>query len=174
MKHPLCAAACAAAVMATLGLAPARAAGAPRDFLKIAIKGDNSEIMLGRLGERRAATPAARNFSQTLVADHSRARSEAARLAARLHIRPPRGPEKEAVEERNRLRDLSGWAFDREFARYMVEDHHKDIAGFRAQAGANDGPVSALARHQLPTLRKHLDMALRLNARFGRYTEQQP
>ena len=173
MKHTLCTAACAAAVVATLGLAPAMA-GSPRDFLKDAIKGDNSEIMLGKLGERRAATPAGRDFAQTLVADHSRARSEAVRLARRLHVRPPLGPQKEALEARRHLSRLSGWSFDREFARYMVQDHQSDIAKFRKEADAGRGATSALAQRQLPTLHKHLDMAQRLNARFARYTQRQP
>jgi putative membrane protein len=158
---------------ASASLAPAMA-GSARDFLKDAIRGDNSEIMLGRLGEQRAATPAARNFGQTLAADHSRAKSEAVRVASRLHMRPPHGVDREAREERNRLLGLSGWAFDREFARYMVGDHHKDIAKFRKEADTHDGAAAALARRQLPTLHKHLDMALALNARFGRYSERQP
>lgn len=173
MSHPFCAVACAAAVLASLGSAPA-AADRAHDFLKQAIMGDDSELLLGRMGERYAATPAARSFAQTLVADHTEARFEAVRLAAHLHMRPPRVPQKEAVEERARLRSFSGWAFDGEFARYMVEDHQKDIAKFLKEAGARDGATSALARRQLPTLRKHLAMALRLNGRFARYTQRQP
>ena len=173
MRRPLCAAAGAAAVIAALSLAPALA-DRPRDFLKDAITSDNSEIMLGRMGERRAATPAARSFAQTLVADHARAKSEALRLAMRLHMRLPTRPDKEVLRERDRLRSLSGWAFDREFARYMVEDHRKDIAKFRKEADANRGATSALARQQLQTLRKHLDVALRLEARFERYSQRQP
>lgn len=173
MKHPLCVVVRAAAVVATLGFTPTFAGGA-RDFLNDAVKGDNAEIMLGKIGERRAATPAAREFAATLVADHSRARSETLRVAGHLHMRPSRGPAKEAMEERSRLDGLSGWAFDREFARYLVQDHQKDIAKFRKEADGGHGATQALAQRQLPTLRKHLDMALRLNARFARYTECQP
>lgn len=173
MKNSMCAAACVAAVVATLGLAPALA-DSPRDFLKKAIRGDNSEITLGRLGERRAETPAVRSFSQTLVADHTRARSEALRLAAHMRMRAPRGPQREALEEGRRLSALSGWAFDAEFARYMVQDHQRDIATFRQEASAGRGATSALAQRQLPTLRKHLEMAQRLDGRFTRYTQRQP
>lgn len=173
MKHPLCAAACVTAVVATLGVAPVFA-DSPQDFLRDAIKGDNSEIMLGRLGERRAETPAARDFAQTLVVDHTKARFEALRVAAHMRMRPPRGPQKEALEAQRRLSGLSGWAFDAEFARHMVHDHQEDIAKFRKEANAARGATSALAKRQLPTLRKHLDMALRLNARFASYTQRQP
>ena len=172
MKHPLCAAALAATVVAMLDLAPAMA-DSGRDFLKAAIKGDNSEIMLGRLGERRAATPATRSFARTLVADHTLARSDALRLAAHLRMRPPRGPQKEALEARRRLIGLSGWAFDAAFALYMVQDHQEDIAKFREEAKAGRGATSALAQRQLPTLPEHLDMALRLDGRLARYAQRQ-
>lgn len=173
MKHPLCAAACVAAVLAVLDLTPALA-DSQRDFLREAIRGDNSEIMLGRIGERRAATPAVRSFAETLVADHRQARAEALRLAARLHMRPARGAQQEAMKERERLHGFAGWGFDAEFARYMVQDHRQDIAKFRHEADAGHGAASALARHQLPTLRKHLAMALQLNERFARYTQREP
>ena len=172
MKHALWAA-CAVAVVATFAFAPARA-GSPHDFLRDAIRGDNSEIMLGRIGEHRAATPAARSFAQMLVDDHGRAKSEALRLAVRLHVRPPRGPEKEALKERGRLRRLSGWEFDREFAQYMVKDHQKDIAKFQREANSGRGATSTLARRELPTLHKHLDVALSLDQHMARYTQGKP
>ncbi|HLY07605.1 MAG TPA: DUF4142 domain-containing protein [Rhizomicrobium sp.] len=173
MKSRWRVAACAVAIVATLGLAPA-IADRPRDFLRNAIKGDNSEIMLGKLGEHCAATPAVRSFSQTLVDDHTQARSAAVRLATRLRMRVPRGPQWDALEERRRLSGLTGWSFDAELVRYMVQDHQKDIAKFRQEASAGHGQTSALAERQLPTLRKHLDMALRLDGRFTRYTQRQP
>lgn len=173
MTHPVCAAACAAAVAVTFTVSQA-AADSPRDFLNYAIRGDNSEIMLGRMGVQRAETPAGRDFAQTLVTDHTQARSEAVRVAAHLRMRPPRGVAREAIEARDHLRRLSGWAFDREFARYMVGDHQNDIAKFRKEADAGRGPTSALAQRQLPTLQRHLAMALRLKERLAAYSQRQP
>jgi len=41
----------------------------------------------------------------------------------------------------------------------MIEDHRNDIAKFEAQARSGDPRTAALARRQLPTLRKHLRIA---------------
>lgn len=54
---------------------------------------------------------------------------------------------------------MRGRAFDMEVRRYMIDDHHKDIAKFQEQARSGDRRTANLARAQLPTLRKHLRIA---------------
>ncbi len=56
-------------------------------------------------------------------------------------------------------RGLNGSEFDREFARYMVQDHEKDISKFKNEASSGRGAVPQLAERTLPTLDKHLHMA---------------
>ena len=63
-----------------------------------------------------------------------------------------------------KLQQLSGRDFDHEFIRVMVEDHQKDIAEFKKEAGEGHGPVEQLAAQTLPTLEKHLQMAQSLSA----------
>jgi putative membrane protein len=65
----------------------------------------------------------------------------------------------EARSEQRKLERLRGRAFDREVRRYMINDHEKDIAKFEAQARSGDRRTAALAREQLPVLRKHLRIA---------------
>jgi putative membrane protein len=147
---------------------PARA-DSPRNFLIDAQNGANSEIMLGRLAIERGRSPGVREFGQTLVTDHSQAREEVRSLGLQFGVPPSREVTPEAREERERLMAMRGRGFDREFVRYMIEDHRKDIGEFRDEAREQHGSVSTLARRQLPTLRKHLDMALALDNRGGRF-----
>lgn len=143
---------------ALLAAAPAIAAP-PAKFLKDAIQGDYSESTLGRLIASKGASAQVRSFGATLARDHGAALPQAQRVAAREHlqIRPTMAPE--ARDELYRLKRLNGAAFDREVARYMVNDHQKDIAEFKEQARTGDRATSALAAATLPTLRKHLSMA---------------
>jgi putative membrane protein len=154
------------ASFAMAGLLAAGASGAqPREarhFLTDAIRGDNSEMMLGQMAAERGASPALRAFGQTLHDDHAQARQEAVRLAANFGISDTQAPMPEAVKERRKLERLHGRAFDREFAHYMVGDHRKDIAEFR-KAARQGGPTAELAQRTLPTLQKHLAMAQRLD-----------
>lgn len=149
-----------AALALALAVPLAAQAQDPQQFLHKAIKGDNSEIMLGHMAENRGASPDVRRFGHTLVKDHSMARDQAMHVASRMGVRPPDGPTREAMGERALLSGMHGRAFDREFVHYMINDHRKDIEDFRDEAHAMNGPASRMAREQLPTLRKHLDMAL--------------
>jgi putative membrane protein len=130
-----------------------------QDFLKDAIKGDNSEIRLGQLAARNGATAAVRDYGRILVADHRKAKAQASRVANQIGIEPPSGAMLKADAEYVKLRVLSGKSFDREFVGYMIKDHQQDIHDFSAMARTHNGPVGDLAQKQLPTLRKHLHMA---------------
>jgi putative membrane protein len=129
-------------------------------FLTQAMKGDNSEIMLGRIAAKRGATAQTRQFGDTLVTDHGKGKRQVSALARRMGVARTDQVAPEAAAERVKLARLHGRAFDAEFARYMVDDHEKDIAKFEAESRRRqDGPVATLAANTLPTLRKHLAMA---------------
>ena len=151
----------AAGVMALAVGATALAAG-PSDFMKKAIQGDNSEIMLGQLAQKKAMNAGVKDFGQTLVADHTQAKQDAVKLAATVGVTPPSTPMPEAKAEYKKLQGMSGAAFDKEFVGYMVTDHKKDIADFTKEANSGSGAVPDMARKTLPTLKKHLAMAQKL------------
>lgn len=143
---------------ALLASSGAIAAPAAR-FLHDAIQGDNSESRLGALIASRGSGNAVRSYGRTLESDHRIARVQAAAVARRMHLPVPTSMMPEARSEYAKLQHMRGRAFDREVKRYMTEDHHKDIADFQDQAKKGDRQTAALARAQLPVLRKHLHMA---------------
>jgi putative membrane protein len=159
MLNRLLAAGAAALTLAGAAQAPGHD---ERHFLSDALKGDNSEMALGQLAAERAASPGVRDFGRMLHDDHAHARDEVIRVGSRLGVRPTKEMTPEARQEMAKLRRLHGRAFDREFVRYMVDDHRKDIAEFRRQAGGR-GPVADLARTTLPDLQRHLDTATQLS-----------
>ncbi len=134
------------------------AAKSPQEFIKDAIQGDNSEIMLGQLAQQKGGEKV-KTFGQTLVTDHTLAKQQAGDVAKTLGVAPPSDPMTEAKDEESKLSRMSGKDFDREFAAYMVTDHKKDIAEFQDQASADNGSASALAAKQIPVLKQHLQMA---------------
>lgn len=134
-------------------------AAPPRSFLDDAIKGDNSEMALGRVIAARGYSAQVRRFGSTLIRDHTHARAQAAAVARSYGMRPPTSMMPEARSEMRLLTRLHGRAFDREVRRYMIDDHRKDIAAFQEQVRTGDRRTAHLARAQLPTLRKHLRIA---------------
>ena len=149
-----------AAIALLLGSASVPAlAESPRDFIRDAVIGDNSEIMLGRLAERAGGSPQVKDFGHMLVKDHTKAKRQASLVARKLGVTPPTRSAVAADGEYAKLQLLSGVSFDREFSGYMLKDHQEDIAAFKAEADGDTGPAGALARKQLPTLHKHLELA---------------
>jgi putative membrane protein len=141
-------------------LASSAATAAPASkFLHDAIQGDNSETRLGQLIASHGSSAQVRSFGRTLAGDHGTARVQASALARRMHVSVPRSMMPEARAEYNKLERLRGHAFDREVKRYMIHDHQKDISDFEKQARSGDRQTAALARAQLPVLRKHLRIA---------------
>jgi putative membrane protein len=116
-------------------------------------------MRLGRLAEQQGHAPALRAFGRTLARDHAAARQQVLPVAKAHGVPATTETTPEARTEYAKLKRMHGWAFDQEFARYMVKDHRKDIADFEKQARHGDKSTRRLAQRTLPTLRKHLRLA---------------
>jgi putative membrane protein len=163
------------AVVAAFALvATAAYADSAGDFLMDAAKGDNAEIMMGKLAEQKAQSAGVKKFGRTLVADHTRAKNEVAKLATSMSVSMPSDVKPDAQQAYDKLAQTSGAEFDQQFVNHMVEDHQKDIAAFTKEAKAKDGKVSALAEKQLPTLKKHLALAESLQGKSSMQGMQMP
>lgn len=147
-------------LLASALLAPAAAfAAPPAQFLREAIQGNYSEVTLGRLIEKQGYSEQARRFGWLLVRDHSRGLSQAQAIAARLNLRIPATLTPEARRELSLLRRLNGRRFDREVRRYMIADHRKDIADFKAQVRSGDRATAGYAAATVPVMEHHLAVA---------------
>ena len=152
-------------LIATAIAVPAAAIAAPpATFLRDAIQGNFSEVTLGRIIQNRGASPQVRHFGAMLVRDHSNGLAQAQRISARLGLRIPATLTPEARSEQRLLRHLNGRAFDREVRRYMINDHRKDIAEFRAQARSGDRATAGYAAATVPVMRRHLLTAQSIRA----------
>lgn len=147
------------AALALAGAAHAQNDDKARHFLKDAMEGDNSEVMLGKLAV--AQGDATKSYGQMLVDDHSMHLPKVEKVAAGLNVPKDSETMPAAQKERDKLKGLHGADFDKEFAKYMAKDHKKDIADYE-KAAKMPGAVGQLAQQTLPTLHKHLDEAKRL------------
>lgn len=153
-----------AAVVGIASLSTAAFAASDKSFLKKALEGDNSEVALGQMAEKGGASAGTRDFGRMLHTDHAAAKAKALPVAQAHGVSDTDAMAPEAKAEAMRLKRLHGAAFDREFARYMVKDHKKDISDFEKQATTGDAATAGLARDTLPDLRRHLEMAQKLSA----------
>jgi len=133
-------------------------------FMTQAIEGNFAEVKMGQLAQQKGATDDVKSFGKTLVDDHGKANDAAMKTAKDIGMNnPPSGPSKTQTTAHDKLAKLSGQAFDRAFARDMVRDHKKDIAEYE-RAAKESSPVGQYAKDQLPVLRKHLQMAEKIES----------
>lgn len=149
-----------ACLFAFLFVGAARAADPPRtaDVLDKLHNSNLTEIEAGKLAQDNGHAKATKDYGKMLVADHTDADRQVRALAKEEKIDLSAGT---PVVGSNSLADLTaGPAFDRRFARSMVEDHKKEIAEVTAARDATtDAKLKTLLTALLPALEKHESMA---------------
>ncbi len=134
------------------------ASAADQAFLTDAMKGDNSEVALGKIAQSKGASQGVKDLGSMLVTDHGAHKTQLAALAQQNGVVVTDDVMDEAKTLETKLDGLSGAAFDKAFVDAAVEDHQKDIAKYEQQAKGT-GPVAEMAQQTLPTLKKHLETA---------------
>jgi putative membrane protein len=121
------------------------------------------EIEMGRLAQKRGQANGVTTFGTMLIHDHTAADQQVVALAARekidlAAIAPPIKDDKMA-----KLRTLKGMAFDKAFARAMLDDHTQDVDEAKAARDrTTDAALKVLLMSTIPTLEQHRDIAQRL------------
>ena len=140
-------------------------ASSDRDFLEATAKGSDAEADLGRLAQEKALNPSVRDFSGTVVQDHTEIAARARSLAGRYGVSIRPGP---ASENKGTLSKLSGNDFDKEFIKFMVEKHEKGVRDFQEKSTKADNmEVRDFAATTLPMLQGHLEAARHEQERLG-------
>ncbi len=155
-------------VAATLMVLPAQArnihranrASADSTFVMKAAAGGEAEVQMARLAQTKATNPAVKELANKLVEDHTKANEMLKQTVSKMNMSWPTSMDAKAQSEYNRLQNLSGADFDREFARHAVADHKEDISLFQREIDHGSDPeVKGWASQNLPALQEHLRMA---------------
>lgn len=131
-------------------------------FVKESMQGNLAEVKVGGLAQQKGESQGVKDFGAMLAKDHSAANERAKQLAAAVGVSPPSQPTVKQKASYQELSALSGAEFDRHFVKSMVKDHQEDIAKYEKESNSGSGPAADYARAILPDLRKHLEMAQRL------------
>ena len=129
-------------------------------FMRQAAADSLAEIQMGQLALHKTSSAQVRQLAQRILDDHTKANTELASIAERLHVTLPTAPmpmQQQAIEK---LRATSGTAFDRAYASQMVKDHRTAIKlfGMHSEHGTDSG-LRQFASATLPALKTHLQMA---------------
>jgi putative membrane protein len=138
---------------------------APADeaFAQKAATGGHAEVELGNLAMQKASSNRVKEFAQRMVSDHGQANQQLEQIASNRNLELSKMLPTEAQEEHDRLSKMSGAQFDREYMRFMVKDHEKDVAEFqKAMNEVQDNDLKQFITQTLPAMQEHLKMAQEL------------
>lgn len=128
-----------------------------KDFAQEASRGGLLEVAAGNLAKERGTSQAVKDFGARMVTDHTKANEELASLLKSKNVVVDVSYDKDQQKELDKLADLSGKDFDKEYIDAMVKDHKDDVDAFKkASEKADDPDLRSWAAKTLPTLESHL------------------
>ena len=139
------------------------------EFMVKAASGGMMEVALGNMAANQATNPEVKSFAKMMVTDHTKANEELKTLAASKNVTLPTRMGEDHQKHVDKMADLRGADFDREYMSMMVEDHEEDVEDFREASQENeyDAEVKAFAGKTLTTLEKHLQQAKQIRDKLS-------
>ena len=151
--------------------APAVVPGAPvaalteRDaqFIAAQLEHNMAEVLAAQRALEHSQNASVRGFAQKMITDHNYAQSTLEPIASMHHIQPPTTLSDPHREMLDRLSQLSGPAFDREYVNSMVNEHALEISAFNTELPVVvDAHVSAWVQNTRPMLLQHHEIGQQL------------
>ncbi len=129
-------------------------------FIKEAAKGNNFEIAMAEIAERKAQDSQVKQYAAMLRREHQKANDQLKPIARAHGVSLTTAEGNMHEDKMHDLNQASGSEFDKQYITDMLRDHQKDIAKFeKASQQLQDSDVKQYAENTLPTLRQHLQRA---------------
>jgi len=126
-------------------------------FVKKALEGNMAEIQMGQLALEKSSDDQVKQFAQRMVDDHGKMLDQLKPAAQAMGVKVPDGPSKGAMKNMDKMKGLSGDAFDQAYIKDMVKDHKKDSSEFKQEAQSTQNPqLKQLVTEASQTIDSHL------------------
>src|SRR3954469_20385496 len=100
--------------------------GPDQKFLERAMESNVAEIQMGRLALEKSTDEQVRHFAIQMTEDHGKMLDDFKQAVQGLNIPVPAEPSKGALKTIDKLKGLSGDAFDQAYIKEMVKAHKED------------------------------------------------
>lgn len=131
-----------------------------KSFLQEAIQGNEAEIALAEVAQRKAQSPQVKQLAADLAKDHREANQKLRPIAQQHGITMNQSLSNKKDEKLDELQTLNGSEFDKSYVKAMLKDHQKDIQKYQqALRNIPESDVKLYVQGVLPTLRQHLQHA---------------
>lgn len=117
-----------------------------RDFVEKAAQGGMAEVQLGKLASERGQNAQVKQFGTMMVRDHTKANDELKQVVSAYNVALPTGLDQKHMDLMEKLRNLRGAEFDREYISAMVDGHQEMQGLLEDRAGDAGDTTPATAR----------------------------
>jgi putative membrane protein len=130
---------------------------ADKAFVKKALEGNIGEIEMGKLALQKSNDDQVKQFAQRMVDDHGKMLDEMKPAAQQMGVKVPEGPSKGQMKSMDKMKALSGDAFDQAYIKDMVKDHKGDDNDFKMEAQSTQNPqLKQMVMQSDQTIESHL------------------
>jgi putative membrane protein len=109
-------------------------------FVKKALEGNMAEVQMGQLALQKSSDDQVKQFAQRMVDDHGKMQDQLKPVAQQMGVKVPDGPSKGQMKNMDKMKSLSGDAFDKAYIKDMVKDHKSDDSDFKLEAQSTQNP----------------------------------
>jgi putative membrane protein len=126
-------------------------------FVKKALEGNIGEIEMGKLALQKSNDDQVKQFAQRMVDDHGKMQDQLKPAAEQMGVKVPEGPSKGQMKSMDKMKALSGDAFDQAYIKDMVKDHKTDDNDFKMEAQSTQNPqLKQMVMQSDQTIESHL------------------
>ncbi len=126
-------------------------------FIRKAAEAGMAEVALGKLAEEKGNDEKVRSFGEQMVKDHNIANENLSKVAKDLDYAIPAELPEDKKQNIQALSGLSGEAFDRAYAKQMVENHRQAVDLYESAVhSAKEPSVKGFAGETLTVIKEHL------------------
>ena len=136
-----------------------------QEFVNRASSSNMFEIAAGNLAISKGVNAEIKSYGNHMVTDHSAEATEMMNLARSKGWNIPETMMDKERQQMEKLNNLTGNAFEKEFVNIMVMSHQDAVALFNlagSPMGVPDPDLRTMANNKVPTLKMHLEHATAL------------
>lgn len=130
-----------------------------QEFATKAAQGGLAEVKLSKLAMDRAQSMEVKHFARKMVEDHSKANTELKQIAEKQNLTLPTSLDDKHQDTYQKLSQLRGADFDKEYMKAMADDHDDTVKLLRNEIDNGQNPqLKSFASKTLPVVQRHDEM----------------
>ncbi len=147
---------------------PSSSMAADKTFVMMADEGNTAEITASQIALKKSKNPDVIAYAKQMITDHEKLRSDMAPYATTLGVMTPQPLNPTHKAQDQRLSQLSGAKFDKEYIANMDTDHHKSLGLFNNEIATTANPdLKSTVQQGQTVVAQHTDMADQLAGKMG-------